>query len=90
MKQEEIDGQIEVLDREIGEVKAEIEYERESHREALRTSEWFAEIHAETLGDLERKLAAKLKRREDPEMAIPEVDVEPPPDRVALFVVSSR
>ena len=90
MTQEEIDREIEVIDREIEEVKAEIEYERESHREAINRSEWFEQDHAETMRDLEGKLFLLRKSRDELEMAIPHVDVEPPPNKIALFVVGRR
>ena len=88
MTQEEIDGRIEVLDREIEEAEGEIEYERGSHREAVNRSEWFDEVHAEALAELEGKLRALRKRRDDLEMAIADVEVEPPPEKIGLFAIS--
>jgi hypothetical protein len=90
MTQREIDEGIEVLDREIEEVRAEIEYERESHLEAINCSEWFEQDHAEVMRELEGKLAALKKRRDDLEMAIPDVEVEPPPNKIGLFVLGGR
>ena len=88
MTQEEIDRQIEEIDREIDGAKAEIVYERVSHREAINRSEWFEQDHAETMEHLERKLSDLKKRRDDLEMAIPDVEIEPPPNKIGLFAMS--
>jgi len=90
MTQKEIDSEIDVLDREIEELRAEIEYERASHREAITRSDWFEQDHAETMQELEGRLAALRKRRDDLEMAIPDVEIEPPPEKIGLFVLSRR